>query len=274
MNGERDIWCAVEAYMLKPPSGVDARLAQLEVPSYACILETIQAMGDAGACVTSIEARLTSNGAPGGLFVSPERKQRISSVTRQLREFTFNTREVAPRESADIESFLSALSDTASLQKFGFGLVDDGFFVNVGRVIASRARPRLRNVYVATASLHLSTLAAALEQLPESMDCIGLRNIRLLSGSWEHALDLLAQKAPRVCLLRNPSGAECEELSEQELDDIFGREDRNNSTDAETYIRRDPSSKKYNPFRYRRDLAEIARQIQAEAAAQLAEEEE
>jgi hypothetical protein len=50
-----------------------------------------------------------------------------------------------------------------------------------------------------------------------------LRRIRLMSGTWADALDILCSKADCDSRLEDPSGAECEDMSDEEMKAIFGR---------------------------------------------------
>jgi hypothetical protein len=82
----------------------------------------------------------------------------------------------------------------------------------------------------------LSKLVLLLERLPQSMSCIHQKDVRLLSGTWKEALDVLRRKRCHIMLLSEPQGAECDNMSQEDYRKIFGNDNYGNLTETELYI--------------------------------------
>ena len=213
----RDIWDAVHCLMLQPINGFDAkRRGYLEVPNYQCILRVIDAVRSAGApLLNSIDINLTNSGYPGGLAPAPDFLQEFSSGMQQLEEFSFSCGDcgLVEHHADHLEAFLSACLDTPSLRKLSLDLKfwnSESETIDLGKVMGSRARPNVTNIFLGRVAIHLFELVRFLERLPDSIDVLHQDNLRLLSGTWKEALDVLRRKRCRVIKFGGmPRGAEC-----------------------------------------------------------------
>lgn len=235
-----DVWGALYRLMLQPTTGYHAKTHSLELPSYQCIVNVIDAVRSAGALLNSIDLKLSSLGYPGGLVPAPDIRRVFSSGVRQLKEFTFMY-EGSPNEqdADDINEFLSACLDTSSLQKLSLDMRTgeaEAARIDVGQIMGSKSRHKLTDIFLGRVAMDLSKLVLFLERLPQPMSCIHQRDFRLLSGTWKEALDALRKKRSRVVLFSEPQGAECDNMLREDYERIFGEGKCGYKSEAESYI--------------------------------------
>lgn len=255
MDPRNDVWSALRSLMLQPLTSYDAEKARLPVPSYEPIISSIEAIGNAGAWLKSIDMSLSSMGDSEGLLMSPDRRRDFSSGIRQLTDFSFRLEGAAQEDQEDaVGELLSACLDTASLKKLRLDMrgSEDGALVDVGHVLGSRARPKLTHIFLAEVGIQLASLRKFLKALPETISYIGIYNVHLTNGTWEEALDVLRQKSPRTCGLTEPAGAECDDMAPEDYKAIFDSGDVASTNQAESYIMK-WSFLPQNPLRALRD---------------------
>ncbi|EER39389.1 conserved hypothetical protein [Histoplasma capsulatum H143] len=240
MVPEGSIWAALHRFMLQPITGYDAKKHELELPNYQCIVNVIDSVRRAGALLDNIDIKLSTLGYPGSLVLAPDIQREFSSRMQQLKEFSFSFEgNLTEQDADDLSKFLSAFLDTSSLQNLGLrmgGGDAEAARIDVGQLIGSKPRHKLIAISFCQVAIDLPRLLLFLERLPQSIRCIHLQDVRLLSGTWKEALDALRKKRSRVVLFSEPQGAECDNMPHEAYESIF-RSENCNENDAERYIR-------------------------------------
>ncbi|KAK4154570.1 hypothetical protein C8A00DRAFT_42643 [Chaetomidium leptoderma] len=235
-----DVWSALHRLVLQPMTGYEAKKHGFELPNYQCVVNVIDAARSAGALLNRIDITLSTVGYPGALVPAPDIRQEFSSGMQQLKEFKFSCKDsLNEQDVEDLNEFLSACLDTSSLQKLSLdmrGEGDETARIDVGRVMGSKSRKELTDIFLGQIAIDLSMLVRLLERLPEPIRCLHQYNVRLLSGTWKEALDALREKRSRVMLFRTPQGAECDNMSREDYERIFGEDGYGNRSEAELYI--------------------------------------
>ena len=263
----RDVWGAVRRLTHQPINGREAKCDEdLELPNYQCVLRVIDAVRSAGASLNGIDIKLANSGYPGGLAPAPHLRQEFSSGMQQLKEFSlvYNDGRYVAHDADHLEAFLSACLDTPSLQKLSLDLGwrrPDSEKIDLGKVMGSRARPNLTNIFLSRVGIHLSDLELFLEGLPESLDVLIQEGTHLLSGTWQEALDAFRRKRGRVIRLGGrPWGAECDDMDGDDIVAMFYPTHSNwNRSAVDLYIS-NQFPRMLNPFQARKDgigLAEV-----------------
>lgn len=258
-----DILDTARSLMLRSLTGSTRIESGLDLPDYGFIVPLIDAVRGAGALVDSINLKLSCLGQGWGLVLDPTIRAQFSSGMQQLRRFSFELERDQEDPDPDrqdlidnLHRFLSACVDTPSLEKLSVSSrntdhLTDG--IDVGEVMGSRSRPKLRHISLWHVSLDASKLRKMLKQPRELIRFLYLDDINLRNGTWEETLDALRGKggAGYLCL-KNPSGAECVDMSPDDYKDVFGTGDgweREHNSKAEIYVN-NPDSKWYsNPIR-------------------------
>ncbi|RYP11877.1 hypothetical protein DL767_011280 [Monosporascus sp. MG133] len=235
-----DVWGALYRLMLQPITGYHAKKHGLELPNYQCIFNVTNAVQRAGALLNSIDVKLSTLGYPRGLVPAPDIRREFSSGMQQLKEFAFEYEgSHSEQDAGDLNEFLSACLDTPSLQKLSLdmrGSEAETTRIDVGQIMGSKSRHKLTDIFLRYVAMDLSKLVLFLERLPQSVNCIHQKGVRLLSGTWKEALDALRKKRYRFMLFSEPQGAECDNMSQTDYERIFGSDNHGYRSEAELYI--------------------------------------
>jgi hypothetical protein len=168
-----------------------------------------------------------------------EQLQHLAARTEQLRVFAlrgsvFGTDvepifDYGPEQIASLCSLISSCRGGKALTRLD---IDMNFtlhkfaprpLVSMGPLLVSRHCPDLRALSLSVFPLHLRELKTFLGGLNGPL-CITLFNVLLLSGTWAEALDLIRQKANYLSFMARQRGAECDDMSEEDIMAIFGKE--------------------------------------------------
>ncbi|ATY65018.1 hypothetical protein A9K55_003843 [Cordyceps militaris] len=240
-----DVWSTLYPFMLQPMTGYHTRAYGFESPNYECIINVIEAVRNAGTLLSSIDIKLSTLACPTGLVPAPDIRREFSSGMQQLEAFSFKySGNANDQDVSDLHEFLSTCLDTASLQRLTLdmkGSEVESPRIDVGQIMGSMSRHKLTNILLHYVAVEVSKLKLLLERLPQSMNGINqmnVMNICLLSGTWKDALDVLRRKARGIMALSHPRGAECDSMSQEDYERIFGHEDHACSSEAEMYINR------------------------------------
>jgi hypothetical protein len=243
MLPETDVWDALHHIVLQPTTGYHAKTYDLELPNYRCVVDVIDAVRSAGALLHSIDINLSTLGCRGGLVSAPDLRQEFASGLQQLKKFAFTCEDGPNEEYADpFNEFLSACLDTSSLRNLRldmrYGENARTARIDVGRILGSKLRHNLTDIFLGRVAIDLSKLVVVLKRLPEPMRSLSLENVILRSGTWKEALDVLRNKRSRVKLFRKPQGAECNGMSDEHYERIFGEDYPKSEcrSEAEIYI--------------------------------------
>ncbi|KAB5549920.1 hypothetical protein GE09DRAFT_189258 [Coniochaeta sp. 2T2.1] len=265
MHPEDDVWASISRFMLLPLTGYHAKRADVSVADRHDITNLLHAVRNAGALLKGIDIKLSNLTGFGGATPGLSRPQELSSGMSQLEYLSFcaEDEDLFEGEAANVELLLSTCADTPSLRELRCDLRSSaqGALIDIQRVLPPRARPHLANLWFARAAIHLSGLKALIEQLPDMKYC-GLAHVRLLSGTWEEALDVLRQdlKCRLLCLVE-PEGAECDGMAPEDYKAIFNR-DQGFHSDAVQFSR---GLLRENPLRALRNREQIALEEQSDA---------
>ncbi|EGX93591.1 hypothetical protein CCM_04966 [Cordyceps militaris CM01] len=235
-----DVWSALYPVMLQPMTGYHTRAYGFELPDYECIINVIEAVRNAGTLLSSLDIQLSTLACPTGLVPAPDIRREFSSGMQQLEAFSFKySGNADDQDVSDLHEFLSTCLDTASLQRLTLdmrGSEAESPTIDLGQIMGSMSRHKLTHIFLRYVAVDVSKLKLLLERLPPSMNCILQMNLCLLSGTWKVALDVLRRKARVITFLTDPRGAECDSMSQEDYERIFGHEDYARSSEAEMYV--------------------------------------
>ncbi|KIN05432.1 hypothetical protein OIDMADRAFT_101997 [Oidiodendron maius Zn] len=165
-----------------------------------------------------------------------EQLQQLTAGTERLRVFDFRcfapetnrgpTVDHGPEEIASLGSIISACMGGKALRRLDVDLDltlhESGPQppASMGSLLALRQCPDLRILQLSHYPLHVSELKTFLIGLNGPLQ-ITLESVLLLSGTWAEALDLIRAKTSWGSVT-DPRGAECDDMSEEEIQAIFG----------------------------------------------------
>ncbi|PCG91394.1 Hypothetical protein PENO1_094040 [Penicillium occitanis (nom. inval.)] len=185
--------------------------------------------------------------------LTQEQLQRLAAKTRRLRVFNFQgsasrTGEglpvgYDPEQIASLCSLVSSCMGGEALTQLNFIMsfaLDESAPVSMGSLLAPRHYPNLEILRLTDFPLHLKELKRFLECLNGPI-CFFMYELWLLSGTWAEALDLIREKAQWESYVVRQHGAECDDMSEEDYEAIFGKERLPSLSDAGTATR-DPLS--------------------------------
>jgi hypothetical protein len=252
ITSEGDIWSALHRLALQPMTCYEANEHGFDLPSYQCAVSMIAAIRSAGTLLNKIDIKLSALGYPGSLVPTPDIRQELTSGMRQLKEFKFlYDGKFNEQDGEDLSEFLSACLGTSSLQKLSLdmrGHDGEAARIDLEKVMGSKSRKQLTDIFLGQISIDPFVLLRLLERLPEQMDRLSLSDVRLLSGTWEEALDALRKKECRIMRFQKSQGAECDTMSGKDYQRIFGENKHGSPNEAERYIG-NLGSLKTNPLR-------------------------
>lgn len=256
MFSEDNIWSVLHHLLRQPITPRKANKHGLEVRNYECVVSTIDAIRSAGTLLAEIDISLTALGQAGSLVPAPDIRQEFTFGMRELKEFRFHYGgRFDEQDREDLNEFLSASLGTSSLRKLCLVMRShngDATRIDLERIMGSNPRKQLTDISLVQIAVDFSVLVRLLERLPEQIDCLSLSDVGLLSGTWEEVLDALRKKESRFVQLREPQGAECDTMSGEDYQRIFGVNDYGYLNKAELYIK-NPSSREANPLRVLED---------------------
>lgn len=101
--------------------------------------------------------------------------------------------------------------------------LDENAPVDMGSLLVSRHYRNLEILRLTECPLHLIELKRFLEGINGSI-YIFMDELFLLSGIWAEALDLIREKAHWELYVIRQHGAECDDMSEEDYEAIFGKD--------------------------------------------------
>jgi hypothetical protein len=169
-----DIWNALPRFMLRPMCGKDSVLNHFELPSYQCLAELLKTFGQTGVFLSSMVVDLATKGGPGSLVLAPDMRKEVSLGMQQLKNLEVVLRSWVANEdpdAGDLTEFVSAILDTASLQKVVLAANDWDWnhAINIGKAMGSRSRENLNYVSLQGTPIHLSELIGLLGSMSEQI---------------------------------------------------------------------------------------------------------
>jgi hypothetical protein len=198
----------------------------------------------AGAWLEKIHIKLSWLNSLSDLLPSPELRQQLPLAVHRVRDFSFECRNWLNGDANQdtLCDILAPYLDTPSLRDISLDMLrdeesDDHLPVHIGRLIASPQWQNLSRLFLRDVAFHPSQLHGLIINLPTSFMSFTMKHIRLLSGTWAEVLDILRGK-PAITSVRLDDllGAECDNMTDDELKAIFGKESVFDRSQAEWYI--------------------------------------
>ncbi|KAH7312977.1 hypothetical protein BKA65DRAFT_600519 [Rhexocercosporidium sp. MPI-PUGE-AT-0058] len=213
---------------------------RLEIHDYRrfdqrCLDSTLPvAIHKAGTSLTSLDIQSLLPGEHFSLVPWDKDLKELTAAMQRLKTFQFvplQTRDQTHRlirqsgELNCLKSFISAILDSPSLETISLNLRelwDNNTFPAQGlfSLLHLRPWPKLSWVSLRSTPLRLEEMAEILHSSDTPIRFWG-RSLHLQDGSWADGLDLLKRKATNESTLDRPTGAECDTMSKDELDNIF-----------------------------------------------------
>ncbi|CAG9980899.1 unnamed protein product [Clonostachys byssicola] len=261
----QDINEPLSEFMLQPMNYLTASDYRFRLRLCDMIAKLLVAVHHAGAWLERIDIRLSYVEFPSDLMPSPELRQQLPLAMQRLREFNFKCEGGFNGELTQdiLYNIVGSCLDTGSLRKISIDMSSrEPDKLCVGRVITSRHWQHLSKLFLYDVSFHFSELQLFVSRAPRSFSCAVMRCVYLLSGTWAEVLDTLREK-PSIddMVLTDPLGAECEDMSDEEMKRIFGRAKPLAPSQAELYILRQTSQ---NPLRDQQSLDQDAVDVESE----------
>lgn len=241
---------------LEPMNTSDANKYGLDLSwSMNLILNILAAIPAAWPSLRYVEISIGRVGDAALLTSSPNTRQRISILSKQLRgvsiSFKALQRGFIANTESDFYQLLLEISDTDSLKDIHINLgainTEESKAFDIGPVLNRHKRPGLTKLGLRGVAIH----ANELELFTSSLRPIGYLNgcyfpgvnfdllaLHLLSGTWAEVLDLLRAKSDDRASLVVPHGAECDNMSINEYHRVFVRPSWGNPSLAEVYVQR------------------------------------
>ncbi|KAI0996650.1 hypothetical protein K3495_g11533 [Podosphaera aphanis] len=176
----------------------------------------------------------------------------IKTTTERLKFFSYDPRVPycsglwAADDSSDVDAleiFISAhlhsrLLDEIQLSCDFLRVGPFSPWFSIGRVLTRRSWPKLERITLTGLAFNLSEIKQFVKQLHRPIIIFFMR-IHLLSGTWAEVLDTLRGNVEYNPTLEDLSGAELNDMSEQEVKDILGKDGKSQIRDmnkAERYV--------------------------------------
>ncbi|CAI6088672.1 unnamed protein product [Clonostachys chloroleuca] len=202
------------------------------------------AVHHAGAWLERIHIKLSWLNSLSDLLPSPELQQQLPLAVHRMRRFSFECRNWVNGDANQdaLCDMLAPYLDTPSLRDISIDMLrddesDDHLSLRIGRLIASPQWQNLSQLFLRDVAFHPSQLHGFMSKLPTSFLSFWMKHIRLLSGTWAEVLDILRGK-PAITSVRLDDilGAECDDMSDDEMKAIFGKQSFLDRSQAEWYI--------------------------------------
>lgn len=185
--------------------------------------------------LNSLDIEVSTFSCLEGLSAAVTIYSKIQAAMQNLKSFRFiHGGPVFPRSVDEIETlrdFLGSIIVVESLESLSIetnlwndsdGGIDPALMPSASLVKARTDWPNLSSVLLNTIHIEHSDLTNLLSCVNSARNgYVGLRKIHLMDGSWATILDLLRERHSWANLA-SPSGAECEAMSMEEYEQIFG----------------------------------------------------
>jgi hypothetical protein len=226
---------ALRQNLVYPVGWEEARLHQLGPPPMEVLVKLPGAIHKAGGFLTGLEIDVPPLEQYAPLALNDEDVKNLTAVVQKMKLFHFRPSSARhpdlwpppePGQVKDLVMFLSALLDTESIEDMNLDLdflwnIDHPPSFSLGSILTFRPWRNLSSISCSGVPLHLSELEQFVQHLVLPVGFMSLRSIRLLSGSWAEALDILREKTVDYLSFGSPSGAECEAMSGKKKKEIF-----------------------------------------------------
>lgn len=241
-------------WMIRPMTWDEGRQWVLGTP-HIDLLGLPGAGREAGTFLKSLEINITSLPESHDVLTAEEMRslsmsvQQLKNIQIKLRGYRMaNLTELGHAlDTAELQylrNYIDAVLNTHSIESLSLDLEcfldeDTGPLTDLGSLMTFRLWGNLEEVSWRSVSLYQKDMERFFQQLRKPLKFLHLCGVRLLDGSWAETLEIL-RTAPTgyEVTLSGPSGAECEDLSEEEINKIFRSQsgDYWGKSEAEDYI--------------------------------------
>lgn len=203
------------------------------------MVEIPRAIHMARISLTGLKVEISIPNDISGFGLSQEAQHDLKAAMQKLKKFEFKVRpsgqggsigrpHLQKSEIMCLDKFVESLLDTESIEKIKLDFRYlwaraslDSQKSSLGSILTGRRWSNLYSLRCDSLSLQLHELELFLDSLDHRLEFFHTENLRLVSGTWAQALDILREKHGRFMTLQNPSGAECEFMTNEEKNDIF-----------------------------------------------------
>lgn len=212
-----------------------ADASQAGEPPQSILYELPLAMHAAGATLAGLMVD-TYHPYELSLNISEEQISGFGEISKNLKAFDFRMSHTfydagpvcSPKEMKGLFTYLSAVMGPQNVPSLSLGLLSIHMFnrdshferYTIGPLLVSETWQRLETLILATFDVHLNELEKLVSMLKSGVQIV-FRTIFLSSGTWDRALDCIRSKAGSGSKLDHPRGAECEDMTKREYNDIF-----------------------------------------------------
>lgn len=231
---------AMREALILPIPWDDAMALGLQKAPLDVLVDLPMAIGDAGGRLTHLALRVPSVQSYGLLAQSEQKLGRLAGAVRSLAVLDFSFRAVPNRlwmprtpEFDNLTRYLAVLLGAPGLHelRLDFSHLWDSALTDLtippdfslGPVLRIRPWHGLRRLHLYYMPLELAELEEFLARRRRPLEMIDLTSVRLLSGTWREALDVLRAHYGGYLTLDAPSGAECDDMTWDEKNRIFGK---------------------------------------------------
>lgn len=247
-------WDALMNDMVQPFSWEKASLYSSSQPPMGVLTTLPWAIHEAGGLITDISIELSPREHFGCFGLLEADVQNIRCAAQRLQRFSFylnhdDSDSWRSRDFVEIDKFcrfLMAFLDSASVEEITINLralsseqdTASASLLTLGQILTLRSWPSLSYINLGAIPIDFNNLEQFVNQLCSPAVYVSMNYIHLLSGTWGAALDLMRKINPEDWSLDCPTGAECDMMSDEEKQAVFGTYDRRHweKSKAEMYI--------------------------------------
>lgn len=195
--------------------------------------ELLAALGTAGVSIATLSIDLSMIPDFSRLRSTTDTGPKIASAVRELKGFSFWLGDLSihhgHHEFKAMRDFIAPIINAEKLEELTLSLnlwdqdsaIDPASMPVVGIIESRTSRSDLSSVTLQGLPIRFSDLAHLLKSVRLSEGFVSMIGVHLMDGSWAEILEILRDRH-RWAFLRSPSGAECEELSLDAYEKIFG----------------------------------------------------
>lgn len=206
-----------------------ARETEEEEPPQSLLYELPLALRAEGVSLAGFQARINTP-LTFNFRMSHDQLSGLREVAETLNVFIFHLREddyegpdygAHPDKLVGFYAYLSAAMGNVPSLSLSIG--PEQSFLSIEPLLTSPSWQRLRCVDLSFMNMDIHGLRRFVGMLEQGVG-IELSRIRLTSGTWAEALDILRSKAGWGSYVWDPRGAECDVMDEKVVDDIFNHD--------------------------------------------------
>lgn len=236
--------------LISPYTWIQASLYGIGNPPIEMPIKLLDTLQKSEAAISCLHYDLLYGGIYRAFEFSAEDLQCLNVAVQNLKvlripHFRGGLGNRSPEDLDDLDalrSFMTAILDVASLEEIYVAL---GFLskereypplFSLISLALPRKYPKLRSLSLISVNMHLWELEDLLSPSNPSLVSVSLDYPCLLGGTWKEALELLRERNLSYFDLKNPLGAELNNMPAEKGGDVFGRPGAFEDSAANKYI--------------------------------------